>query len=148
MVRYTSNIAIFEKKNAIVMLHDIRYQFMVKKVFYSSNDHLFTYLKGEKIMPKVPYVIPNIGAVLLDNNQEKYYFDYFFALTSTWYAIPDIEEWNFIRNFLSKYYSKELIEIYDSSYKMNKNYKKFLKQKKKAGKKRGRKKKVKKNYDF
>jgi len=137
-----------KKKNAIVMLHDIRYQFMVKKVFYSSNDHLFTYLKGEKIMPKVPYVIPNIGAVLLDNNQEKYYFDYFFALTSTWSYIPDIDEWNFIRNFLSKYYSKELIEIYDSSYKMNKNYKKFLKQKKKAGKKRGRKKKVKKNYDL
>ena len=116
-----------KKKNAIVMLHDIRYQFEVKKFFYSSNDHLFTYLKGEKIIPKVPEVIPNIGAVFLDNNQEKYYFDYFFALTSTWYAIPDIEEWNFIRNFLSKYYSKELIEIYDSSYKLNKNYKESLK---------------------
>ena len=124
-----------KKKNAIVMLHDIRYQFEVKKFFYSSNDHLFTYLKGEKIIPKVPEVIPNIGAVFLDNNQEKYYFDYFFALTSTWYAIPDIEEWNFIRNFLSKYYSKELIEIYDSAYKMNKNYKKFLKVKKKGKKK-------------
>ena len=111
-----------KKKNAIVMLHDIRFQFMVKEVFYSSNDHLFTYLRGEKIMPKVPYVIPNIGAVLLDDNQEKNYFDYFFALTSTWSYIPDIKEWNFIRNFLSKYYSKELIEIYDSSYKMNQNY--------------------------
>ena len=110
------------------MLHDIRFQFMVKKVFYSSNDHLFTYLRGEKIMPKVPEVIPNIGAVFLDNNQEKYYFDYFFALTSTWSYIPDFEEWNFIRNFLSKYYSKDLIEIYDSSYKMNKNYKKLLKE--------------------
>ena len=137
-----------KKKNAIVMLHDIRYQFMVKKVFYSSNDHLFTYLKGEKIMPKIPEVIPNIGAVFLDNDQEKRYFDYFFALISTWNYIPEIEEWNFIRNFLSKYYSKELIEIYDSSYKMNKNYKKFLKQKKKAGKKRGGKKKVKKNFDL
>ena len=138
-----------KKKNAIVMLHDIRYQFEVKKFFYSSNDHLFTYLKGEKIIPKVPEVIPNIGAVFLDNNQEKYYFDYFFALTSTWYAIPDIEEWNFIRNFLSKYYSKELIEIYDSAYKMNKNYKKFLKVKKK-GKKSGKKgkKKFKKKLDL
>ena len=138
-----------KKKNAIVMLHDIRYQFEVKKFFYSSNDHLFTYLKGEKIIPKVPEVIPNIGAVFLDNNQEKNYFDYFFALTSTWYAIPDIEEWNFIRNFLSKYYSKELIEIYDSAYKMNKNYKKFLKVKKK-GKKSGKKgkKKFKKKLDL
>ena len=133
-----------KKKNAIVMLHDIKYQFFIKKVFYSSNDHLFTYLRGEKIMPKVPEVIPNIGAVLLDNNQEKNYFDYFFALTSTWSYIPDIEEWNFIRNFLSKYYSKELIEIYDSSYKMNKNYKRILKKKKEeknSGKKRGGKKK-------
>ena len=136
-----------KKKNAIVMLHDIRFQFMVKEVFYSSNDHLFTYLRGEKIMPKVPYVIPNIGAVLLDDNQEKNYFDYFFALTSTWSYIPDIKEWNFIRNFLSKYYSKELIEIYDSSYKMNQNYKKFLKEKK-SRKKRGGKKKFKKKIDL
>ena len=132
-----------KKTNAIVMLHDIRYQFYVKKVFYSSNDHLFTYLRGEKIMPKVPDVIPNIGAVLLDNNQEKYYFDYFFALTSTWSYFPEIEEWNFIRNLLSKYYSKQLIDIYDSSYKMNKDYKKFLKEEKKEkkiGKKGGGKK--------
>ena len=134
-----------KKTNAIVMLHDIRFQFSYRKVFYSSNDHLFTYLKGEKIMPKVPDVIPNIGAVLLDNDQEKHYFDYFFALTSTWSYIPDIKEWNFIRNFISKYYSKELIEIYDSSYKMNKNYKEFLKGKKK---KKSRKKKLKKKSDL
>ena len=126
-----------KKSNAIVMLHDIKFQFLFRKVFYSSNDHLFTYLKGKKIIPKVPDVIPNIGAVLLDNDQKKYYFDYFFALTSTWTYIPEIEEWNFIREFIVKYYEKELIEIYDSAYKLNKNYKKFLKGKKK--KKRGKK---------
>jgi hypothetical protein len=124
-----------KKTNAIVMLHDIKHQFYrPRKVFYSTNDHLFTYLKGEKIMPKVPDVIPNIGAVLLDNDQEKHYFDYFFALTSRWHYIPDIKEWNFIRNFVSKYYSKELVEIYDSSYKMNENYKKKLLKGKKEGK--------------
>ena len=123
-----------KKKNAILMLHDIRYHFYVKDFFHSSNDHLFTYLKGEKIMPKIPEVIPNIGAVFLDNDQEKRYFDYFFALISTWNYIPEIEEWNFIRNFLSKYYSKELIDIYDSSYKLNKNYKEFLKEEKKEKK--------------
>ena len=132
-----------KKTNAIVMLHDIRYQFFHKQVFYSSNDHLFTYLKGEKIMPKVPEVIPNIGAVLLDNDQEKHYFDYFFALTSTWSYIPDIREWNFIRNFISKYYSKELVEIYDSSYKMNKNFKELFKGKKKKKSRKNRKKKLK-----
>ena len=84
MLRYNSNNAIFEKKNAIVMLHDKKLQFSYRKVFYSSNDHLFTYLKGEKIMPKVDDVIPKIGAVLLDNDQEKHYFDFLFALTSTW----------------------------------------------------------------
>ena len=134
-----------KKKNAIVMLHDINFQFYVSKFFYSSNDHLFTYLKGEKIMPKVPYVIPNIGAVLLDNDQEKHYFDYFFALSSRWSYIPDIKEWNFIRNFVSKYYSKELLEIYDSSYKMNKNYKDLLKGKKKKKSRKNRKKKLKKS---
>ena len=137
-----------KKTNAIVMLHDIRYQFYVKKVFYSSNDHLFTYLRGEKIMPKVPEVIANIGAVLLDNDQEKHYFDYFFTLISTWESIPNIEEWNFIRNFISKYYSKELVQIYDSSYKLNKVHKKFLegKVKKKSGK--NRKKKLTKKSDL
>ena len=137
-----------KKTNAIVMIHDLKYHIYKKGVFYSSNDHLFTYLKGEKIMPKVPEVIPNIGAVLLDNDIEKNYFDYFFALTSTWYAIPDIEEWNFIRNFISKYYSKELVQIYDSSYKLNKVHKKFLegKVKKKSGK--NRKKKLTKKSDL
>ena len=85
-------------------------------------------------MPIFPGGIANIGAVILDNDQEKRYFDYFFALTSTWSYIPDIEEWNFIRNFLSKYYSKELIDIYDSSYRLNKNYKEFLKEEKKEKK--------------
>ena len=134
-----------KKTNAIVILHDIKFHFYVRKVFYSSNDHLFTYLKGKKIMPKVPDVIPNIGAVILDDNQKKYYFDYFFALTSTWYYIPDIQEWNYIRNFVSKYYSKELIEIYDISYKLNKNYIKFLRRKKK---KKYRKKKIKKKGEL
>jgi len=139
-----------KKTNAIVILHDIRYHLHQGKVFFSSNDHLFTYLKGEKIIPKVPYVIPNIGAVLLDDDQKKYYFDYFFALISTWNYIPDIQEWNFIRNFASKYYSKELIEIYDSSYKLNKNYKKIIKgkKKKKYRKKRYGKKKLNKNVDL
>jgi len=140
----------FLKKNAIVMLHDINFQFIEKKFFYSSNDHLFTYLKGKKIMPKVPDVIPNIGAVLLEDDQKKYYFDYFFALTSRWSYIPDIKEWNFIRHFVSKYYTKELIEIYDSSYKMNNNYKKLIKgkSKKKYRKKRYGKKKLKKKEDL
>ena len=137
-----------KKTNAIVMLHDINYQFHINKFFYSTNDHLFTYLKGEKIIPKVPDVISNIGAVLLDNDQEKRYFDYFFALTSRWSYIPDIKEWNFIRNFVSKYYSKELVEIYDSSYKMNKKYKEFLKRKKKKKSGKNKKKKLKKKYDL
>ena len=120
------------------MLHDIKFQFLARKVFYSSNDHLFTFLKGEKIMPKIPEVIPNIGAVLLDNFQKKYYLDYFFALTCTWSYIPNIEEWNFIRKFIVKYYEKELIGIYDSAYKLNKNNKRLLKRKniKKGGKKK------------
>jgi len=88
-----------KKTNAIVILHDIKFQFYVRKDIYSSNDHLFTYLKGKKIMPKVRDVIPNIGAVLLDDEQKKYYFDYFFALTSKWNYIPNIQEWNYIRNF-------------------------------------------------
>ncbi len=117
-----------KKENAILILHDIRYHFYIKKDFHSTNDHLFTYLKGEKIMPIFPGGIANIGAVILDNDQEKRYFDYFFALTSTWAYIPEIEEWNFIRDFLSKYYSKELIDIYDSSYRLNKNYKEFSKE--------------------
>ena len=137
-----------KKTNAIVMIHDLKYHIYKKGVFYSSNDHLFTYLKGEKIMPKVPEVIANIGAVLLDNDQEKHYFDYFFTLISTWESIPNIEEWNFIRNFISKYYSKELVQIYDSSYKLNKVHKKFLegKVKKKSGK--NRKKKLTKKSDL
>ena len=135
-----------KKTNAIVMLHDIKFQFYIRKVFYSSNDHLFTYLKGKKIIPKIPEVIPNIGAVLLDDDQKKYYFDYFFALTSTWSYIPNFEEWNFIRKFIFKYYEKELINIYDKAYKLNKRNIIFLKGKKR--KKRGKKKFLKKKTEL
>jgi len=121
-------IPFMKKKNAILILHDINYQFSVKKVFYSSNDHLFTYLKGTKIIPKVPEIIPNIGAVILENEQNKFYFDYFFALTSTWDYIPSNNEWNIIRKFIVKYYEKELIDIYDRAYIMNENYKKKMKE--------------------
>ena len=109
------------KDDAIVVLHDInlhlnRFEDSSREYAYSSNV-LFSALKGQKIMPYYkPFsglfgeFFSNIGAVQLNKESFKNYFDIFNLLTLKWrYSIPDneiLECVDFIRAHYGEYYAE------------------------------------------
>ena len=86
----------FLKKNAIISLDDLHFQQREKNYnqpyFYPCNNLLFSVLRGKKIIFELeknqPFKITKLGAVILDDNQENYFFEYFYLLTNTWSYMP------------------------------------------------------------
>ena len=113
----------FLKKNAIIAFDDIAHQTKIKLAkipyFYSCNNLLFSILKGKKILFKEKNL--KQGAVILDSDQKKYYFDYFFLLLNNWSYMPNKFELKTIRKLVKKYYSPYLLSIYDKAIKINYN---------------------------
>ena len=113
----------FLKKNAIIAFDDINHQ--IKKrlakipYLYPSNNLLFSILKGKKIL--YHGILSKQGAVILESNQKKYYFDYFYLLLHNWSYMPNKFEINTIRNLVEKYYSPFLLNIFDVAVKINYN---------------------------
>ena len=80
----------FLKKNAIIALDDIDHQ--VRKSlfdvpdFYPSNNLLFSVLRGKKIIYGQKndniFNFRKLGAIILDNEQESYFFEYFYLLSN------------------------------------------------------------------
>ena len=82
----------FLKKNAIISLDDLHFQQREKNYnqpyFYPCNNLLISVLRGKKIIFELeknqPFKITKLGAVILYDNQEDYFFEYFYLLTNTW----------------------------------------------------------------
>ena len=114
----------FLKKNAIIAFDDINHQTKVNLAkipyFYSCNNLLFSILKGKKILLNEK-ILGKQGAVILESNQKKYYFDYFYLLLQNWSYMPNIFELNTIRKLVEKYYSPYLLHIFDLAIKINYN---------------------------
>ena len=105
------------KKNAIVVLHDIQLQTIANSV--ETCCILYSGLSGIKLYPKtesLKFTLPNIGAVVLDDNAMDRTFNTFCLLTLKWQYMITPKDYIDILNIFSKYYSKELINIYTSSY--------------------------------
>jgi predicted O-methyltransferase YrrM len=111
----------FLKKNAIIAFDDINHQTRVSLAkipyFYSCNNLLFSILKGKKIL--FNNILSKQGAVILESNQKKYYFDYFYLLLHNWSYMPNKFELNTIRKLVEKYYSPYLLYIFDVAVKVN-----------------------------
>ena len=81
----------FLNKNAIIALDDINHHinFDLIKIpyFYSCNNLLFSTLRGKKILfdqkKNDDFEFTKQGAIILDDNQKQYYFDYFYLLSNT-----------------------------------------------------------------
>ena len=112
----------FLNENAIFVLHDLLYHFGKKKNFYPSNVYLYPVIYGEKILYRNKKgSIGNIGAIILYNNQEKHYLDYFFLLLAFWDYMPKDNEINDLRVFIKNYYKKEIyLKIFDTAVIKNK----------------------------
>ena len=116
----------FLKKGAIIGFDDIDHQIRSNLYntnnFYPCNNLLFSILRGKKIIPihnKNTFNFKKIGAVILDDNQERYYFEYFYLLTNIWSYMPNKFEIILIRNLISKYYKPFYLSIFDNALAFN-----------------------------
>ena len=111
----------FLNENAIFVLHDILYHFS-SKIKYPSNVYLYPVIYGEKILFKNKNgSLGNIGAIILYNNQEKHYLDYFLLLLGFWGYMPKDNEINDFRIFIKNYYKKDIyLKIFDTAVIKNK----------------------------
>ena len=121
----------FLEENAIIVMHDVLYHLpsfnyyhpnSIK--FHPSNIYLMTSLMGDKIIvTNKNNTIENIGAIILDSNQEKFYLNYFLLLLSPWDYLPNKADIDEIRLFIKRYYNNDLyLFLFDKSYEENKLY--------------------------
>ena len=122
----------FLKSEALVIIHDICLQFTNYGSTKSSGQKrhklmlattlLYSNLRGLKLTPppSPTRTYWNIGAVRLEKNQKRYYYDYFFPLAFNWEYLPAQEDLRKIRQFLQIYYDKECIRLYDEALIENK----------------------------
>ena len=119
----------FLNEGAIVVLHDIIWHLdgteNFKEVkFTPTQIYLMSSLYGQKIYIKSSLTgLQNIGCVKLYPKQEEHYKDYFLLLMSFWEEMPNDNQINDLRNFIKKYYVKDIfLKIFDSAVAKNKIY--------------------------
>ena len=80
----------FLKENAIVIFHDIAIQLLSPKERNEWAPYIiFNGIRGKKIYPSGKRILThNIGAIILESNQKKYYHDYFRLLGGQWQYFP------------------------------------------------------------
>ena len=117
----------FLKKGAIIGFDDIEHQARIVYVnipyIYSCNNLLFLVLRGKKIIfgqkKDDIFEFRKQGAVILDDNQEKYFFEYFYLLTYNWSYMPNKFEIDAIRKIVEKYYKPFFLSMFDKSVMLN-----------------------------
>lgn len=111
----------FLKENAIVIFHDIAIQLLS---FKERNEWapyiIFNGIRGEKIYPSGKRILThNIGAIILENNQKKYYHDYFRLLGGQWQYFPKEIYIKSIRKHFKKYYDKDCLFMFEEAVEFN-----------------------------
>ena len=113
----------FLKDEAIVLFHDIAIQIFSKKREEWAPYIIFNGIRGKKFFPSGNYNLKhNIGAIILDKNQNKYYQDYFRLLGGQWQYFPKEIHINLIRKYFQKYYKKECLMIFEEAINFNRNF--------------------------
>ena len=103
----------FMKKNAIIIYHDTAYHTLHMETGTTNCVSINT-LNGKRILLKSEKTngLPNIGAVILDENIENMLFPLFSNLSLKWsYKISDDDFIEMFKHF-SRYYSQDLVQIY------------------------------------
>lgn len=103
----------FMKRNGIIIYHDTAYHAISNRTGTTNCISINT-LNGKRILLKSENTmgLPNIGAIVLDQNIENMLFPLFSNLSLPWaYDITNDDFVEMLKHF-SKYYSKELVKIY------------------------------------
>ena len=114
----------FLKKGAIVAIHDIGNQitrFGKRQEF--APYLIFNIIRGKKYLPSGKGILyKDIGAIKLEDNQQKYINDYFRALGGQWQYFPEEEDINLIRNLFKKYYNNDCFTIFEEASSFNRKF--------------------------
>ena len=101
----------FMKKNGIVIYHDTAYHSLINATGTTNIVSINT-LNGKRILLRQTMDLPNIGAIILDENIGDMLFPLFSNLSLPWsYKISEDDFVEMFKHF-SKYYSKHLVQIY------------------------------------
>jgi predicted O-methyltransferase YrrM len=124
------------KAGAIVVFHDTSFHFLERSDYNGgwTNCALLSVIRGQKIIPHkdllngVALTFPNIGAIKLDDHQEKFAFDYFNMLVLPWYYFPNKEQINLLRDFFKKHYDSFCSDIFERAVSKHNLYMEYPKE--------------------
>lgn len=108
---------------AIVVIHDIAYQFYSNKEGFS-NIALMNSVTGIKNIPMggdetTITRLPNIGSIKVTEDTMKNIDSVFLMMLLPWTVSPNESELNMYRDCYVRHYSKELVDIFDIAVKAN-----------------------------
>ena len=120
----------FLSDDAFVVLHDVnlcndlalRSEKVTESFRKISTKVLFTSVSGEKYFDYAGENLNNIAAVRVNESTKENIADLFFALSHLWHIGISQEILKDYREFFSRYYSDELLEIWDLVIKNQNNY--------------------------
>jgi hypothetical protein len=116
----------FLKKGALIGFHDIAHQIIFAGWPNSRNEWapyiIFNIIRGKKYLTLGKKLTQGIGFIKLENNQNKYYHDYFRALGGQWQYFPNEEHICLFRKFVKKYYDNECLEIFEEAVEFNRGF--------------------------
>lgn len=119
------------KDGAVVVLHDVALN-QRNNPIHTPDAHATGLLLSAVTAPEKflnfttedknnPNRYPNIGAFRVDESTRAHIENVFMALMLTWHYLPKDDEINIYRDFYTKHYPAELVEIFDETVKLNRN---------------------------
>ena len=114
----------FLKENAIAIFHDIANQITKSSDRNEWAPYLiFNGIRGEKYLPSGPGILTkDIGAIKLDSNQKKYYYEYFRLLGGQWQYFPKEVHIEQIKKHFRKYYDNDCLIMFEEACSFNRNF--------------------------
>jgi len=111
----------FLRENAIVIFHDIGNQLRINDKRREWAPYLiFNGIRGKKIFPSGNMILGHdIGAIILEKDQKKYYHDYFRLLGGQWQYFPNEVHIIKMRKFFKKYYDKDCVFMFEEASNFN-----------------------------
>lgn len=115
------------ERGAVVVLHDITLNHFGKsdrELVGNANDYatkiLFDVVTADKFIDiDKNNALSNIGAFIINDDTAKYIENLFSAMSITWtYRVSD-EELHLYRDFYTRYYSEDMLELFDMAVNMN-----------------------------
>lgn len=96
------------KKDCLLVLHDIAYH-----IHWNSRGvtcgTLISVINGKKIIPEFEGVsFPNIGAAVLDREQNPWDIFNLLSLPWVWWHYLEDKDWDFLKDFMARYYDRDM----------------------------------------